>query len=69
MPQNTDSALKITELQKLCIIGLTTDGDHHKQYYLEEILKIAFSISDEKKADENFAEAFSLFHWEKGIPN
>ena len=25
---------------KLCLEGLTTDGGHHKQWYLEKILKL-----------------------------
>jgi len=27
------------EIAKICIDGLCTDGDHHKQWYLEEVLK------------------------------
>ena len=31
---------KREELKELCISGLFTDGAHHKQWYLEEILKL-----------------------------
>ncbi len=27
------------EIKDLCLEGLTTDGAHHKQWYLEEILR------------------------------
>jgi len=31
---------KIEEIRKLALEGLDCDGSHHKQWYLEEILKI-----------------------------
>ncbi len=30
----------ITQIHNLCLEGLETDGAHHKQWYLEQILKI-----------------------------
>lgn len=36
--------------KKLAINGLLTDGSHHKQWYLEEILKaLGYDINDIKK--------------------
>jgi hypothetical protein len=47
-------------LSELCIDALTTDGGHHKQWYLEQILKIIIDSKDydilKKRHD-----------WEKGI--
>lgn len=30
---------QIEKVKQLCIEALQTDGDHHKQWYLEQILK------------------------------
>ena len=46
------------DLVQLCIEGLRTTGVSHKQWYLEEILKML-----EPTADEVWNTC-----WEKGIP-
>lgn len=49
--------------KELAIKGLLTDGAHHKQWYLEEILKaIGYDLKDiEKELEEDD------YGWEKGI--
>jgi hypothetical protein len=44
------------------ISGLTTDGAHHKQYYLEKIFRILCE-------DEYIDEVRKEFGWEEGIPD
>ena len=44
------------------IVGLTTDGAHHKQYSLEKSLRILVK-------DEWVEEAKKEFGWETGIPS
>ncbi len=46
------------EIRQLILEGLSTNGSHHKQWYLEEILKML-----EPTADEVWNTC-----WEKGIP-
>jgi len=54
---------KREELKGLCIGGLLTDGAHHKQWYLEEILKkLGFNIKEIK--DELNEEDY---YWDEGI--
>lgn len=48
------------KIKKLAIEGLTTDGGHHKQWYLEEILKIV---------GYNTKELQKIYDWEEGIPD
>ena len=56
----SEEELKIKEL---CIGGLLTDGGHHKQWYLEEILKtLGFDLI--KLREELIAEDYD---WEDGI--
>ena len=38
-------------IKQLCINGLVTDGEHHKQWYFEEILKI-LGVDLEKLFDD-----------------
>lgn len=42
--------------------GLTTDGAHHKQYALEEALRLL-------TGDEFAEKAYREFQWERGIPS
>ena len=44
---------------ELVIEALQTDGAHHKQWYLEELLKLL----------EPTKEQLWCITWEKGIPN
>jgi hypothetical protein len=44
------------------IAGLTTDGAHHKQYHMEQALKL---LTDEIE----FSDIKGREHWEEGIPN
>lgn len=44
---------KIEKIKELAIEGLYTDGAHHKQWYLEEILKFTgANIEELRKSDE-----------------
>lgn len=58
--QRMNESLKrlICGLEQLCVDGLTTDGGHHKQWYLEQILLATIG-----------AERVSALsgQWEKGI--
>jgi hypothetical protein len=47
---------------KALIMGLTTDGAHHKQYYLEQAL---LALTEEAWLEHARTE----FQWEKGIPS
>jgi hypothetical protein len=49
----------IKRVVSLCVEGLTTDGGHHKQWYLEQILR---SISGAR-----YHEFKREHEWEKGI--
>lgn len=52
------------EIYELCVEGLLTDGNHHKQWYLEEILKKSgydLKILKERLNDKGYS-------WEAGIP-
>lgn len=52
---------KRREIKDLCIRGLGTDGGHHKQWFLEEILKvIGVNMEVLKNYDYNLGE--------RGIP-
>jgi hypothetical protein len=50
----------ISELAELALEGLTTDGAHHKQWYLEKMLKLLTPNDYEKTKEE--------FNWDEGIP-
>lgn len=71
------------ELKELCISGLKTDGAHHKQWYLEEILKklgfelkkVSREIVEAEAVEENedpgkYADnyCYDAYIWEDGIP-
>jgi len=47
----------------LCVDGLLTDGGHHKQWYLEEILKTLGYDLDEIRQDLLKHD----YDWENGI--
>jgi hypothetical protein len=47
-------------LFKLILLGLTTDGSHHKQWVLEKIL-------DALVEEDSFNDAFNHFQWDRGI--
>lgn len=44
------------------LAGLTTDGAHHKQYYLEQALRTLCTDDYVKQAKDNFG-------WDDGIPS
>lgn len=54
------TTMKIIEL---CFDGLHEDGGHHKQWYLEEILKTVTTpkMYDDLKHDEKYGE------WDEGV--
>ena len=53
----------IREIKKLCIEGLLTDGAHHKQWYLEEILKrLGFNLNQIRKELRK-----EDYDWEDGL--
>ena len=47
------------KIKDLCLEGLCTDGGHHKQYYLEEILRLTGLFDVDTHQD---------YLWNKGIP-
>ena len=50
-------------IKDLCINGLITDGGHHKQWYLEEILKtLDFNLKDIRKELNK-----DDYDWDEGI--
>ena len=52
------------EIKELCIDGLLTDGGHHKQWYLEQILiKLDIDL-DELRKELNKDD----YDWDEGIP-
>lgn len=55
------------EIEKLCIDGLYTDGAHHKQWYLEQILAVLYP---EEKGMDILREELAVddYEWEEGIP-
>ena len=59
------------EIYELCLEGLMTDGGHHKQWFLEQILKkIGFNIENlreklESTKDEDGNEYG--YSWDEGI--
>lgn len=56
---------KREKLVSLCMEGMTTDGAHHKQWYLEEILKL---LIGEKAFNGVFRDLEGEYGVEKGIP-
>ncbi len=53
----------VAKIIELCFEGLHEDGGHHKQWYLEEILKTITSAGmyEDLKHDEKYGE------WDKGV--
>lgn len=51
----------IAKIKQLCIEGLQTDGAHHKQKYLEQILKCLYEDIESLNPNESV--------WEHGIPS
>jgi hypothetical protein len=56
--------MNIEKVKELATNGLLTDGGHHKQWYLEEILKALDVNLDELKKELNSED----YDWEPGIP-
>lgn len=57
----------IETIESLCLDGLDTDGGHHKQWYLEEILKNVLEGYEEVMTLEEYKKKKNL-DWEEGIP-
>ena len=53
----------LKEIKELAIHGLLTDGGHHKQWYLEEILKALGYNLKELRRELNKED----YDWEEGI--
>lgn len=53
---------QLDKVVKTLLEGLTTDGGHHKQFYLETALRQLCTDEWTDKAKEHF-------QWEEGIPN
>lgn len=53
---------KLTPVTIALLMGLTADGAHHKQYYLEQALEALVAPEWIKKVHEKL-------QWEKGIPS
>jgi len=51
----------IEEARVALLDGLTTDGEHHKQYYLEKVFRLLCG-------DEHVDKEKSIEEWEEGIP-
>ena len=49
------------DIVKALITGLTTDGEHHKQYWLEQAFRLLC-------VDNYVDEAKEEFGWEEGQP-
>jgi hypothetical protein len=52
---------QLDDVVRALLMGLTTDGAHHKQFYLEEALKALVT-------DDYYKEAKRECGWSKGIP-
>jgi hypothetical protein len=52
----------VDEVLNALLMGLNTDGAHHKQYYLEQAFR---SLCDDKYVDKVKIK----FKWEEGIPS
>ena len=52
---------KLDDVVRELLMGLTTAGKHHKQFYLDQALKNLVT-------DEYYNEALSEFEWDKGLP-
>lgn len=59
MPKMPDD-IRNYSLSELCFEGLQTDGAHHKQWYLEQILKRVLG-------PEKYETLKDSYDWEEGI--
>lgn len=65
MTQPEDRLLKVYEL---AIDALTTEGEHHKQWFLEEIVKAVVGEENYSRVWEDFNEATEGDElWDPGI--
>jgi hypothetical protein len=58
---------RLVEVYKLAIDGLGTDGDHHKQWFLEEILKVVVGEENYDRIFKELGEENDGYAWEPGI--
>ena len=52
--------LVLEAIKLACVEGLTTDGAHHKQWYLDQILRLAATTQE-------YAELKDESDWNEGI--
>ena len=66
--QPTQLKERLSEVYELVLEALTTPGDHHKQWYLEEILKTVVGEENYHRVWEDFEDAKEGDElWEPGI--
>jgi len=64
MPDKEKNKL-IEKLKNHCYEGLQTDGEHHKQWHLEQILNELLRL--EPETINNVETARGYMEWEEGI--
>ncbi len=60
MPPVTPESVAKRQIFKLCLDALLTNGGHHKQWYLEEIMRTLI-------AEERLEKLRAKHEWEEGI--
>lgn len=58
----TEDELRIENVRAACLQALITDGEHHKQWYLEQILLLIVG-------SEDYEELRQDLEWEEGVPS
>lgn len=66
--QVTQIKHRLSKVYDIALDGLTTQGDHHKQWFLEEIVKTIVGEANYSRIWEDFNEAAEGDElWEPGI--
>ena len=60
--------MQLIYIQEQVLLGLNTDGGHHKQYYLERAYKAILGIFGDNDGKE-FENAKNHYQWESPIPD
>lgn len=56
------------KIKEHCISGLITDGGHHKQWFLEEVIKmLGYNLDKIKKEESTPNKNGDWYEWEDGI--